>query len=269
MREMLYGRQPVLEALKADRRRLFRLVMLKDARPGPVPGEIRALAGRAGVQPELVKRVEIDRMAGDVNHQGVAAEMSNYRYAEFRALADCLAESEDQALVLILDHIQDPHNVGSLLRTAEAAGVGGVIIPKDRACGVTPAVVRTSAGAAEHVPVAIVANLVNAMKTLKDRGFWFTGLEGVPEAKPYTESDMKGRVGLVIGSEGKGLQRLVRENCDFLVRIPQEGKVTSLNAGVAGAIVLFEALRQVQLERGVRNAECGRRDGGASRTDAG
>jgi 23S rRNA (guanosine2251-2'-O)-methyltransferase len=153
-------------------------------------------------------------------------------------------ESQASPFLLLLDHVQDPQNLGSLLRTAEAAGVHGVIIPGRRAAGVTPAAVRASAGAAEHVRVALVANLVQAMRQLKAEGVWIAGLEAAPDAQLYTKAALSGPLGLVIGSEGQGLARLVRETCDFLIRLPMLGRVESLNAGVAGAIALYEARRQ-------------------------
>ncbi|MFN2185663.1 MAG: 23S rRNA (guanosine(2251)-2'-O)-methyltransferase RlmB, partial [Anaerolineae bacterium] len=185
-----------------------------------------------------------DKLGGEVNHQGLAAEVSGYPYVEMAEPMRLARESQASPFLLLLDHVQDPQNLGSLLRTAEAAGVHGVIIPGRRAAGVTPAAVRTSAGAAEHVRVALVANLVQAMRQLKAEGVWIAGLEAAPDAQLYTKAALSGPLGLVIGSEGQGLARLVRETCDFLIRLPMLGRVESLNAGVAGAIALYEARRQ-------------------------
>jgi 23S rRNA (guanosine2251-2'-O)-methyltransferase len=146
--------------------------------------------------------------------------------------------------VVVLDHLEDPQNVGSILRTACAVGATGVVIPEDRACGITPAVVRASAGGAEHIRVAHVVNIVRAMQDLKEAGLWLTGLDWGPDAKTYTEVDFTGRVGLVVGAEGAGLSRLVRENCDFIAELPMPGGFESLNAGVATAVTLYEILRQ-------------------------
>ena len=151
---------------------------------------------------------------------------------------------DEDATVLVLDHLEDPQNVGSILRTACAVGVTAVVIPEDRACGITPAAVRASAGGAEYVKVAHVVNLVRAMKDLKDAGMWFTALDWGEDARDYRDVDFKGRAGLVIGAEGRGVSRLVRENCDFIAELPMPGGFESLNAGVAAAVAMYEILRQ-------------------------
>jgi 23S rRNA (guanosine2251-2'-O)-methyltransferase len=148
------------------------------------------------------------------------------------------------AIVIVLDHLEDPQNVGSILRTAAAIGVTGVIIPEDRATGITPAAVRASAGGTEHIKVAHVVNLPRALADLKEAGMWFTALDWGEDAKEYTKIDFKGRSGLVIGSEGFGIGRLVRENCDFVAVLPMPGGFESLNAGVAAAVAMYEILRQ-------------------------
>lgn len=237
----------MLEILKARRRELRELLLAEGVREGPDIAHIDSLARRQGVPCRLVARAELERELGEVNHQGVAVRCGRYAYG---ALDEILARAEKQergGIVLILDHLEDPQNLGSLLRTAESAGVLGVILPEDRAVGVTPAVVRASAGAAEHIPVARVVNLVRAMKTLQEAAFWLTGLEAGEGARPYTEVDFTGRVGLVVGSEGCGMRRLVRESCDFLAELPQLGKINSLNAAIAGAIALYEVVRQQRL----------------------
>ncbi len=155
------------------------------------------------------------------------------------------SDSQDEApLFLLLDLLKDPHNVGSLLRSAEAVGVQGVVIQQRRAVDITPTVVHTSVGAVEHLKIAQVTNLVRAMEWLKDQRVWVAGLEAVRGAQPYDEADLSGALALVVGSEGKGMRRLVRERCDFLVDLPMHGQVASLNASVAGSVVLYEALRQ-------------------------
>ena len=244
MREILYGRQPVRETLRARRRQVFRLLLAEGVRPAGVVGQILSLAEAASIPVQMVNRRELDKLGGEVNHQGLAAEVSDYPYVELAEPMRLARESQASPFLLLLDHVQDPQNLGSLLRTAEAAGVHGVIIPGRRAAGVTPAAVRASAGAAEHVRVALVANLVQAMRQLKAEGVWIAGLEAAPDAQLYTKAALSGPLGLVIGSEGQGLARLVRETCDFLIRLPMLGRVESLNAGVAGAIALYEARRQ-------------------------
>ena len=244
MREILYGRQPVREALRAGRRQVFRLLLAQGVKPTAIVGEVLNLAERASVPVRAVERQELDKVGGEVNHQGLAAEVSAYPYADLEALPDAAGRAEEAPFLLLLDHVQDPQNLGSLLRSAEAVGVHGVVIPHRRAAGVTPAVVRASAGAAEQLSVAQVTNLVRAMEALKEKGVWLAGLEALPQAQLYTQAGLSGPVGIVVGSEGHGLARLVRESCDFLIRLPMRGKVESLNAGVAGAIALYEALRQ-------------------------
>jgi 23S rRNA (guanosine2251-2'-O)-methyltransferase len=244
MRESLYGRQPVRETLRAGRRQVFKLLLAQGIRPTGIVGQILALAKQNKVPVQIVDRKDLDRLGGEVNHQGLAAEVSGYPYVDLAALLDTAAQASELPFLLLLDHVQDPQNLGSLLRTAEAAGVHGVVIPERRAAGVTPAAVRASAGAAEHMRVAQVTNLVRAMETLKTEGVWLAGLEALPDAELYSEADLSGPLGLVVGSEGQGLARLVRETCDFLIRLPMRGQVESLNAGVAGAIALYEAHRQ-------------------------
>jgi 23S rRNA (guanosine2251-2'-O)-methyltransferase len=244
MREILYGRQPVRETLRARRRQVFKLLLAHGIKPAGVVGQILALAEQTNIPVQTVNRRELDKLGGEVNHQGLAAEVSGYPYVDLAEPMETCRHSDIAPFLLLLDHVQDPQNLGSLLRTAEAAGVHGVVIPSRRAAGVTPAAVRASAGAAEHVRVAQVTNLVRAMEQLKAGGVWMAGLEAVPGAQLYTQVDLGGPLGLVIGSEGQGLARLVRESCDYLIRLPMFGQVESLNAAVAGAIALYEARRQ-------------------------
>lgn len=244
MREIIYGRQPVREALRAGRRRAFKLLLASGLKPAGIVGEIVTLARQAGVPLQEVDRRELDRLGGEVNHQGLALEVSGYPYVELPDLLRAARERSEPPLLLLLDHLQDPQNLGSLLRSAEAGGVHGVVIPGRRAAEVTPAAVRASAGAAEHVRVALVTNLVQTLKSLQAEGVWLAGLEATPEAQLYTQADLSGALGLVVGSEGQGLARLVRETCDFLIRLPLYGQVESLNAAVAGAIALYEVRRQ-------------------------
>jgi 23S rRNA (guanosine2251-2'-O)-methyltransferase len=242
--EVIYGRQPVHEVLRAGRRECFRLLLAEGVRATHELDDILSAATRAGVRYEEVPRHEIIRVVGEGNHQGVALLCGPYPYVDFRDALKRLEGADHAPFVLVLDHLEDPQNVGSLLRSADAAGVDLVLLPNRRAAQVTPAAVRASAGASEHVHVACVANLPQSVARMKEQGIWFVGLEGVPEAVPYTEQDLTGALGIVVGSEGRGLQRLLRETCDFLVKLPLEGAVSSLNAAVAGAVALFEARRQ-------------------------
>ena len=241
--EFLYGRQPIRELLRANRRRVASLFLLASARPSEELDEVLALAAERKVKLLRVDSLRLSGMVGEVNHQGIVAEVFPFRYVSYKKMLSD-AGQETQPLFLFLDGLEDPQNVGSLLRSAEAAGVTGVIIPEHRAVGITPAVVRASAGAAEHMSIAKVPNLVRCMKLLQERGVWFAGLEAGEGAKLISEQDLTGPIGLVVGSEGKGMRRLVRETCDYLVKLPMCGNVSSLNAGVAGAIAMFEVLRQ-------------------------
>ncbi|HOR97120.1 MAG TPA: 23S rRNA (guanosine(2251)-2'-O)-methyltransferase RlmB, partial [Kiritimatiellia bacterium] len=240
-RDWIYGRRPVLEVLKAGRRHLYEAVLPPAGRDAPEIAEMRDLLLARGVPFRTLERSELDESCEGGNHQGVAVRTGGYPYISFDQVLDDV-KTDTNAVVLILDHIEDPQNVGSLLRTADAAGVTAVLIPKDRAADVTPAAVRASAGASEHLRVVKVVNLVRAMKELQACEVWITGLDFGPDAKPYTSIDFKGRAGLVVGSEGRGLSRLVRETCDFIASLPMKGRVESLNAGVAGAIALYEVV---------------------------
>ncbi len=244
MREVLYGRQPIRETLRAGRRQVFKLLVARGLRPSGIVGQILSLAEHAHTPVQQVERRELDSLGGEVNHQGLAAEVSGYPYVDLRALLQRAGEASEPPFLVLLDRVQDPQNLGSLLRTVEAVGAHGVVIPTRRAAAVTPAAVRASAGAAEHVLVTQVTNLVRAMEWLKENGVWIVGLETLPGIPLHSQQDLKGPLGLVIGSEGEGLSRLARETCDFLIRLPMHGQVQSLNAAAAGAVALYEALRQ-------------------------
>jgi len=236
----------VAEVFAAARRHIHELVLAEEGRETPELATLRAAATRAGAAVRRVNRRELDDLTLNGNHQGVAVRTGGFPYVCVEEVAGWVEKRKD-ALVLILDHLEDPQNLGSLLRTADAAGVLAVVIPEDRAVGVTPAAVRASAGASEHVRVARVVNLVRAMEQLKKAGLWTVGLdmEG-PDVRPHTAIYFRDRIGIVVGSEGHGLKRLTREACDFIARLPMGGQVASLNAAVAGAVCLYEAVRQRQ-----------------------
>ena len=246
MRELIYGRQPVHEAIRAGRRQVFKLLLAREVKPSGIVSQILALAAsqKPAVPVQQVDRQALGQLGGEVHHQGLAAEVSGYPYVDLALLLAIARQAAEPPFLLFLDHMQDPQNLGSLLRTAEAVGVHGVVIPERRAAGVTPAAVRASAGAAEHLRVAQVPNLVRAMETAKANGIWLAGLEALPKAQFYTQADLTMPVGLVVGSEGEGLARLVRETCDWLIRLPMRGQVGSLNAAVAGAIAMYDVRRQ-------------------------
>lgn len=245
MAEMLYGRQPVLEVLRAGRRRVRKVILRRGAKSSDEVESIVSLAGEAGAHVEEADQLWFNRLGSDMNHQGAVAEVEGYPYASLDDIIDAATGGKEPPFLLLLDHVQDPQNLGSLLRSAEAAGVHGVLIPADRAAHVTPAAVRASAGAAEHMRVAIVTNLARAMRQLRDEhNVWLYGLESAEDAAPYTSVDFSTATGIVVGSEGEGLGRLIRETCDQLIAIPLLGRIGSLNAGIAGAIALYEVRRQ-------------------------
>ncbi len=241
MYSYIYGRNPVLEWLRAGYPAEKLLVSRELG--GAALQEISKLAEAGPVPVENLPRNQLAKVAGSDNHQGVAARVTLPDYVEVDDILAIAAQRGEAPLIALLDCIQDPHNLGAILRTAEGAGVHGLLIPKDNAAPMTPAVFKASAGAAAHVAVARVTNLSRAMAELKKRGVWFTGADE-EGSKLYTELDLRGPTGLVLGSEGKGLRRLVREECDFVARIPLQGKVSSLNVSVAAALLFFEARRQ-------------------------
>jgi 23S rRNA (guanosine2251-2'-O)-methyltransferase len=256
----IYGLSPVLEALRAGRRPVEKLLVAAGAQPSRL-AELMEAAKRARVAVERRARRELDDLTRRANHQGVVALLalspqasassaasphaSRSEYADAEAILSSLG---GPPLVVLLDNVEDPHNLGAILRSCEGAGVDGVFLPGHRAAGLSETVAKTSAGAVEYVRVARVTNLVPLIEDLKERGLWVVGLEGGTETG-YTEFDLTGPLALVFGSEGKGLRRLVREKCDAVVSIPMRGQVNSLNVSVAAGVVLFEVLRQRRAAR--------------------
>lgn len=238
--EVLYGRNAVREALLAGRRQAFGLWTLTGGRDAHLR-EIRDLARARGVPVHEADRHHLGQLAGDRHHQGAALEVSPYPYASLDEILARAQRAGEPPFLLLLDLLQDPQNLGTLLRTAEAVGVHGVVLGERRAAGVTPAVVHASSGATEWLAIAQVTNLAQTMRALAERGIWLVGLEGVPEATPLEEVSWPKALALVVGSEGEGLRRLTRERCDVLVRIPMQGHIHSLNAAVAGSIALYAA----------------------------
>ena len=240
--EVIGGINPVLEALRA-RGRAFQHIYMARGRSGPAAAEIRNLARAHGIRIERVERSRLDRLFGGSGHQGVAARVGPFLYS---SLEDILRQTRGpRALVLFLDGVQDPMNLGALLRSAEAAGALGVIMPRDRSAPVSAAALKASAGAAEHVPVARAINLVRALDDFKEAGFWIIGAHPGVETSIF-DLDLDLRLGLVVGGEGRGLRRLVRERCDRLASIPLRGRTSSLNVAAAGAIAMFEYVRQTR-----------------------
>ncbi len=241
-REILYGINPVFEALKAGRKILAE-VFIAEGKHGAPFQTLRQLAREKGIPIQVRPKEDLTNLAKTERHQGVIGLPADSPPTSFEDRLSAIRSAQGHALVLILDSIEDPQNLGSLIRTAEASGAQGIIIPKDRAVGVTPAVVKASAGAAAHIPVVRVTNLARTLEELKGEGFWIVGADARGEKNLYDmKFDMK--VGLVIGSEGKGIRPLVLKKCDFTIFIPMKGKISSLNAAIAGAVILFEILRQ-------------------------
>jgi 23S rRNA (guanosine2251-2'-O)-methyltransferase len=229
--EVIYGIRPVIESLKSGRRKVFEIF---DAVGDE---EVAKAAGARGVKPKRVSRQRVDELARGGVHQGVVARVEPYPYS---GLGEMLAAPEP--LILVLDGVTDPRNLGAVLRDADAAGASGVVVPQDRAAGVTAAAVKASAGASEHVRVARETNLRQAIERMKAAGFWVYAAEA--GGTPYTQLDLAGPVGLVFGSEGRGVRRLVREACDGELSIPMLGNVASLNISVAAGVLLYEVRRQ-------------------------
>ncbi len=234
------GRNPVIEAIKAGRE--IDKILIAKGSDGSV-AKIRALAREHGIVVSETERGKLNEISETGAHQGVIAMASAHTYV---SVDDILQRAEDRGeppFIVILDEITDPHNLGSILRSANGAGVHGVIIPKRRSVGLSGVVAKSSAGAVEYTPVAKVANLAATIDYLKSKNIWFFGTHQNAEIR-YTDADLSGATGIVIGSEGEGMGRLIAEKCDFLVSIPMQGEINSLNASVAASILMFEAVRQ-------------------------
>lgn len=237
--ELLYGRNAVREVLRAGRRKLRRLLVAEGVREGGPVSEIEELATTRGVEIAYGDRRDLDDMVDGANHQGIAIETGPYPYVELEAMLALAQERDEQPLLLLLDHLQDPQNIGTLLRTAEVIGSHGIVLPDRRSATITPAVVNASAGAVEHLLIAQVTNLAQIIEELKSQNIWVAGLEEDPRAQPIDQTDLNMPLALVVGAEGAGLARLTRDRCDLLVSLPMSGQVASLNAATAGSIALY------------------------------
>ncbi|MCX7818848.1 MAG: 23S rRNA (guanosine(2251)-2'-O)-methyltransferase RlmB [Kiritimatiellae bacterium] len=242
--EWLYGRQVLLEVLRAGRRRCRALWVAEGVREGPTVSALEGWARRRGVPVRRCPKSELDRRTASANHQGVVLEAEPFQEAEFEEVLEATRHRDEPPFLVVLDHLQDPQNVGSIMRSAEAAGVHGVVLARDRACGVTPAVVRASSGAVEHLAVTRVANLANAVTEMERRGIRCWALEAAEDARPIYAWDLRGGLAVVVGAEGHGVQKRVRAACSGSVAIPMRGKVASYNAAVAAAIAMYEVRRQ-------------------------
>lgn len=236
MKENIYSRNAVYETLKAKRRQPARLLIAQNAQEKGILTDILELAKQQKIPVERVPRQKLDNLTPQ--HQGVVLETSPYPYAEVADIIDNASNKKEPLFVLILDSLQDPQNFGTLLRTAEAVGVHGIILPLAHTVEVTPSVVNASSGASEHVLIARY-NLVQAIEILKDAGVWVVGLDEDNRAQTPDKIRLDGDIAIVVGSEGDGIRRLVSQKCDFLLRLPMHGQIESLNAAVAGSIVLY------------------------------
>lgn len=237
----LEGRNPVIEALKSGRT-IEKIYIAKGSSEGSIRQAI-SMAREKGIVINEVDRVKLDSMSETRSHQGIIAIVTPYSYVEVDEILNYAKQKNEPPFVIVLDEIYDPNNLGSIIRTADASGAHGVIISKRRAVGLTPTVAKASAGAVEYVKVAKVTNITQTIKVLKEQGLWIVGTD-MDGDKQYFEADLAGPIAVVIGSEGEGMGKLIKENCDFVVRLPMRGKISSLNAGVAGAIVMYEITRQ-------------------------
>lgn len=241
MRELIYGRNPVYESLRARRRQPFGLVIAEGVKSSERIAELEQICRERKIPVRRAARDQLDRIGE--GHQGVALEVSPYPYADLDQILRWADGRKEAPFLLLLDSLQDPQNLGTLIRTAEALGVHGVVMPPHQSARVTPAVVSASSGAAEHMRIA-QANLATAIRTLKERNVWVAGLEHGPGSRPVEQADLSGALALVVGGEGQGLRRLVRDSCDLLLRLEMVGMVESLNAAVAGSIALYLAFQR-------------------------
>lgn len=241
--DIIYGRNPVIEALNSGRTidRLY----IQERLNHPIIGQIRNLAKERGVRYSFVAKQKLDKITDRGNHQGVAAAAAAHSYVTIEEILKRAQERNEAPFVVVCEGITDPHNLGSIIRSANAAGAHGVIIPKNRSVSLTSTVAKVSAGALEYTYVARVSNIAGTLDKLKKSGLWIVGTD-LSGTQTHYECDLKGALGIVIGSEGSGMSRIVRESCDFLVKIPMLGEAESLNASVAAGVLLYEAVRQRQ-----------------------
>ena len=244
--DQIEGRNSVLELLESDRD-INKILIAKGERHGSI-NKIISLAKERKIVIAEVERKKLNEISETNNHQGVIAIVPPFNYVEVEDILEDAKSKNEDPFVVILDGIEDPHNLGSIIRTSETAGVHGVIIPKRRAASVNATVSKSSAGAVEHVKIARVNNINETIKYLKKEGLWICGTDGEANNYYYNQ-DLKGPLAIIIGSEGFGMSKLVKENCDFLVKIPMKGKITSLNASVSAGIVIYEALKQRKTDK--------------------
>lgn len=239
--ERLVGRNPVIEALRAGRP-INKILLARNASPASLK-EIIAIAREQNIFIQYVEKKQLDLLTGGEVHQGVVAQAAAKEYADWEEILSNVCAKGETPLFLVLDGVEDPHNLGAILRTADAAGVHCVIIPKHRAVPLTSGVAKASAGAIEYMPVSRVTNIAQTIDKLKEKGFWIAGTDQNAK-EDYFDADLKGPLAVTLGSEGKGLGKLVADKCDFLLKIPMQGKINSLNVSIAASVVLYEIVRQ-------------------------
>lgn len=237
---ILFGRNSVMEALKGQRE-IDKILVQKGEKEGSVI-KIISLAKSKAIVVQEVEKAKLDELTGREKHQGVLAYVAAHEYVSVDEILEDAKEKGEAPFVLILDNIQDPHNLGAIIRTAHNAGVHGIIIPKRRAVGLTGTVAKSSAGALEYMKIAKVSNIVQTIRELKERGLWIACAD--MDGKTLYEENLTGPIGIVVGSEGEGVSKLTRDNCDYIVSVPMYGKVTSLNASVAASLMVYEVVRQ-------------------------
>ncbi|MEQ9618595.1 MAG: 23S rRNA (guanosine(2251)-2'-O)-methyltransferase RlmB [Deltaproteobacteria bacterium] len=240
---LIYGKNPVKELLSDSNSRIEEILISQDLRKDK-SSDIFTLAKKRGIKVTFLPRDAISRLTNSTSHQGIAARIPEYEYAPVESILEKARAGEEKLLLVVLDHIEDPQNLGAIIRTVNALGAHGVVIPKDRAASVTPAVIKASSGAASHVLISRVVNISTVIDDLKGKGVWIVGADASAPKPLYGEGFGNLDLAVVIGNESKGLGRKVKENCDFLVSIPQSGRVSSLNASVSAGILLYEIIRQ-------------------------
>lgn len=236
MKEWIWGRNPIYEVLRARRRKAYQIRIASGVQTDGRMGEILRLAKQQAIPVSQVPRDSLEGVS--TNHQGIILQVDEYPYVDLGLILAQARQANEAPLILLLDTLKDPQNLGTLIRTAELVGVHGLVLPFRRTATVTPAVVNASSGASEHLKIT-QANLSQTLATLKEEGLWVVGLEGGPEAQPPDRVNLDGPLAVVVGSEGEGMRRLVKDSCDFLLRLPMRGQIDSLNASVAGSVALY------------------------------
>ncbi|MBU1341887.1 MAG: 23S rRNA (guanosine(2251)-2'-O)-methyltransferase RlmB [Proteobacteria bacterium] len=240
--DILFGFHSVYEALRAQKRKFYKILISKKRTPQRVQ-EIEALARQKNIQIETVDPELLDKMTDFSKHQGIVAQTSFFPVKKADEIVTMIRKNSEPCFILILENIEDPHNLGALIRTALCAGVNYILIPKDRSCSPSSTISRSSAGAMEHADIYMITNTASILRSLKENGVWISGLDADGDTALFS-ADLTGNIALVIGGEHKGIRPIVKKECDFLLSIPNRGNINSLNASVAGGIAMYEALRQ-------------------------